>query len=74
MNSPFSSCTKAGGAVHMVRELTSGHRVILKAVLLPKPLGTGDSYSTPTARWEENLVRCESFGKEEAAAKMMPAT
>ena len=49
----------------MVRELKFGHRVILKAVLLPKPIGnseSGDGYAAPTSRWDENIARCKGFG------------
>ena len=52
----------------MVRELNKGHRVILKAVLLPRPIGNSDSHARPTDRWEENLSRCEGLGMETSRA------
>ena len=59
--------------MHMVRELKTGHRVILKAVLLPKPIGSGPLYAAPTARWEENLTRCKAFRMGSRPTEMSPA-
>jgi len=64
---------QAGGPVHMVRELKTGHRVILKAVLLPKPIGSGPLYAAPTARWKENLTRCKAFRMGSRPTEMSPA-
>ena len=57
----------------MVRELKTGHRVILKAVLLPKPIGSGPLYAAPTARWKENLTRCKAFRMGSRPTEMSPA-